>query len=165
MQPSAVRTVRQPTNEGTFAQIVVPDSHGPPPQNVRRPAHATHSQPRGYAVPQLIGEYRLLVDLPCHETIPVGAKRRTLIKHPKVPLGSKMMAINTGDGFRQYAEGVRCSSCGSQAMQAGPRGCMGKLTRYGVYHTPDEWHSVALTLKFPMDQMPYARPWQVRTMK
>eukprot|EP00971_Amphidinium_carterae_P146633 2906282-Amphidinium_carterae.1 len=65
MQPSAVRTVRQPTNEGTFAQTVVPDSYGPPPQNLWRPARATHRQPRGYAVPKLIGEYRLLLDLPC----------------------------------------------------------------------------------------------------
>eukprot|EP00971_Amphidinium_carterae_P146635 2906282-Amphidinium_carterae.3 len=75
------------------------------------------------------------------------------------------MAVNMGDGFRQYAEGVRCSSCRSQAMQAGPRGCMGKLTKYGVHDTLDEWHSVALALKFPMDQMRYARHWQVRTMK
>eukprot|EP00971_Amphidinium_carterae_P251878 5000887-Amphidinium_carterae.1 len=51
MQPSAVRTVRQPTNEGTFAQTVLPDSHGPRPQNVGRPAHATHNQPRVRSVP------------------------------------------------------------------------------------------------------------------
>eukprot|EP00971_Amphidinium_carterae_P146634 2906282-Amphidinium_carterae.2 len=65
---------------------------------------------------------------------------------------SKMMAVNMG-WVQTVRRGVRCSSCRSQAMQAGPRGCMGKLTKYGVHDTLDEWHSVALTLKFPMDQM------------
>eukprot|EP00971_Amphidinium_carterae_P033345 656512-Amphidinium_carterae.1 len=58
VQPAYAQTGRQPTNEGTH---VVTDTPGLP-QSVRRRAHATHSQPRAFAVPQLIGEYRLMVD-------------------------------------------------------------------------------------------------------
>eukprot|EP00971_Amphidinium_carterae_P119118 2359841-Amphidinium_carterae.1 len=56
-------------------------------------------------------------------------------------------------------------SCGASATDAGPSGCMGKLSRYGIYHTPDQWHELALQLNFPMDCMPFARPWQVRAMR
>eukprot|EP00971_Amphidinium_carterae_P046547 917111-Amphidinium_carterae.1 len=101
--------VREPTNDGVPS---MPEPSGGP-QKARRPAHALHTQPRGQAVPQLIGEYRRFVELPCHETVPVGAKRRTLSLHPRVPTGSKLMEVNIGDGiFMQQVDGRKCMACG-----------------------------------------------------
>eukprot|EP00971_Amphidinium_carterae_P344141 6484345-Amphidinium_carterae.1 len=96
----------------------------------------------------------------------VGDKRRTLNAHPAVPLGSKLLTINIGDGvYRQHGENLKCRTCGTDATEAGPEGCMGKMSRYGVYYTPEEWHWVASKLVFPMDCMPFATPWQARAMK
>eukprot|EP00971_Amphidinium_carterae_P197261 3915415-Amphidinium_carterae.3 len=162
MQHNSVESAGELTNDGPRCG---PDTSAWA-QQARRTAHARHHQPRGQAIPQLIGEFKCFVELPCHETLAVGAKRRTLGVHPRVPLGSKLLAVNIGDGgFAQQLEGRKCLSCGCSATEMGLSGCMGKRSRYGIFHTPAEWHEIALKLKFPMDGMPFARPWQVRAMR
>eukprot|EP00971_Amphidinium_carterae_P152751 3027502-Amphidinium_carterae.2 len=98
VQPALTQSVTEPTNDGTTpGKDGVPDPSGFA-QIARSTARATHNQPRGDAIPQLIAEFQCFIDLPCHETLAVGDKRRTLGLHPQVPLGSKLMAVNIGDG-------------------------------------------------------------------
>eukprot|EP00971_Amphidinium_carterae_P294466 5846678-Amphidinium_carterae.1 len=138
-------------------------THAPPLIAANRMAlvQSTWSQPRDCKVAQVITEYALKMRIPCGELPVLNEKRRTTTAHPTLPSGSHLLSCSTeGLANEQTESDACCPVCGALPLSCGAKDCTARWFEFGVYRSPLEWHLVALQVPFPMDVVPFLRPWQ-----
>eukprot|EP00971_Amphidinium_carterae_P170242 3372929-Amphidinium_carterae.1 len=118
-------------------------------------------QPRGCKVAQIVTEYAYRVWIPCGQVPQLSQKRRSTSVHPALPLGSRLISCSTlGSSDLPCGVDSCCPGCGAPPFTRGAENCKARGFEFGAYRTPLEWHLSALSLLFPMDVVPFLRPWQ-----
>eukprot|EP00971_Amphidinium_carterae_P173536 3440071-Amphidinium_carterae.1 len=76
-------------------------------------------------------------------------------------MGARLLSCSTLGSVVQISGVVGCCpGCGAKPLVRGVEGCSTREYEFGAYRTPAEWHQLAILLPFPMDVIPFLRPWQ-----
>eukprot|EP00971_Amphidinium_carterae_P325688 6456083-Amphidinium_carterae.2 len=117
-------------------------------------------------MPEFLG----FVRLSCGAAPTLTAKRRTTIDLPYLPRGSKLISYYKGVG-EVVKVGTVCSAtdvcehCGRVCAEGGDGSCTARWMEYGVFRTPQEFHTEACLKPFPMEHAGLAKPWQVTALR
>ena len=113
-------------------------------------------QPRGKKAPAVLSEFARFVVTAKRDAPTISHKLKTITLAADIPLQSKLVSVDIGDGWIQVLAG--------QAQDTLAQVGDDQLLRFGVYRSPLEWHNQSLNIPFPMDVAPCTRLWHCRSL-